>query len=122
MAIVGLVAVAALEVVGAEMRTAERSRRAVEAAALAEQRLDWLDFLNEAQLRSMPDSVKEGRFDAPLADYRWQTTAAPAPTLAGVFNVTVRITWPDSGAFEVHTVAYRRPVISTGRGGVGRRG
>lgn len=122
MAIVGIVAISALEVVGSEMRTAERARRAVEAAALAEQRLDWLDFLNETQLRSMPDSVKAGQFAAPLDEYRWQTSAAPASTMAGVYDVTVRITWPDSGAFQVRTYVYRRPVIATGNGGRGRRG
>jgi type II secretory pathway pseudopilin PulG len=116
MAIVGIVSIAALEAVGANMRAAERSRRAVEAASLARERLDWLDFLNETQLRSMPDSVKEGQFAAPLDDYRWETTAAPVSTEAGVYDVTIRITWPDSGAFQVRTYAYRRPVITTGRG------
>jgi type II secretory pathway pseudopilin PulG len=121
MAMVGLVAIGALEAVGANMRAAERSRRAIVAASLAEQRMDWLDFLNETQLRSLPDSVKAGRFDAPLDEYRWTTETAPITTTPGVYDVRIRVTWPDSGAFELRTYVYRRPVITTGRG-TGRRG
>ena len=121
MAIVGLVAIGALEAVAAELRAADRSRRAVEAAALAQQRLDWLDFLNETSLRSMPDSVNEGKFDPPLDEYRWQTTATPLSTTPGLYDLTVRVTWPDSGAFQLRTYVYRRPVIASGNGG-GRRG
>lgn len=121
MAMVGLVAIGALEAVAANMRAAERSRRAIVAASLAEQRMDWLDFLNETQLRSLPDSVKEGRFDAPLDTYRWTTETAPVTTTPGVYDVRIRVTWPDSGAFDVRTYVYRRPVIATGNGR-GRRG
>ena len=58
MAIVGIVSVAALETAGSQMRTAERARRMVEASALAQQRLDWLDFMNETNLRALPDTVR----------------------------------------------------------------
>lgn len=121
MAMVGLVAIGALEAMGANLRAAERSRRAIIAASLAEQRVDWLDFLNETQLRSLPDSVKDGRFDPPLDEYRWTTETAPVSTAPGVYDVRVRVTWPDSGAFEVRTYVYRRPVIVGGsrRGGGG---
>jgi type II secretory pathway pseudopilin PulG len=124
MAMVGLVAIAALEAAGAQMRAAERARRAVEAAALAQQRLDWLDFLNEQHLRSLPDTVKEGTFEAPLEEYRWETETTPVSTQPGVYDVTVKVTW-DKGeqSFALRSYAYRRPVISTGgRGGQGGRG
>src|SRR5471030_3123136 len=55
--IVGLVAVSALEAVGAEMRTAERARRALEVEALATQRLDGMDLLTDQELQAIPDSV-----------------------------------------------------------------
>src|SRR5262245_1916626 len=93
MAIVGLVSIGALEAAGAQMRAAERARRAVEAASLAQQRLDWLEFLNETQLRALPDTVKEGKFDAPLDEYTWETEAKAYATQAGVYDVTVRVFW-----------------------------
>ena len=114
MAIVGIVSVAALEAVGSQMRSAEQARRTVEASALAQQRLDWLDFLNEQQLRSLPDTVREGKFDAPLAEYAWTTTAAPVATQPGVFDVAVKVTWSDA-AFELHSYVYRTPVLLAAR-------
>lgn len=118
MAIVGITAIAALEAVGAQLRTAEHARRTIEAAALVQSRLDWLDFLNETQLRSLPDSVKEGRFGEPLDEYTWETETTPVSTSPGVYDVTVRVRWGESGTFAMRSYVYRRPVISTGgRGG-----
>ena len=122
MAIVGIVSIAALEAAGAQMRAALRSRRAVEAASLAQQRLDWLDFLNEQQLRSLPDTVKEGTFTAPLDEYSWETEASPVSTQPGVYDVMVRVRWTKDDAFTLRTFVYRRPIISTGTGGTGGRG
>ena len=128
MAIVGIVAIAALEAVGAEMRVAERARRAVETAALAQSRLDWLEFLNETALRALPDSVKAGTFAEPLDEYSWQTEATPVATQPGVYDVTVRVLWAADGEFALHSYVYRRPVITTssgagaGSGGGGRGG
>ena len=119
MAIVGVVSVAALEVAGSQMRTAERARRMVEATALAQQRLDWLDFLNEQQLRSLPDSVREGKFPEPLTEYAWTTATTAVGTQAGVYDAVVRVTWPGN-AVELRTYVYRRPVV-VGQGSGGRR-
>jgi type II secretory pathway pseudopilin PulG len=116
MAIVGMVSLGALEAAGSQMRAAERARRAVEAASLAQQRLDWLDFLNETQLRALPDTVKEGKFDAPLDEYSWETEAKPYATQAGVYEVAVRVYWEKrENHFELKSYVYRRPVLTTGR-------
>jgi type II secretory pathway pseudopilin PulG len=123
MAIVGMTAIGALEAAGAQMRAAERARRAVEAASLAQQRLDWLEFLSETQLRALPDTVKEGVFPEPLDEYSWETEAEPYPTQAGVYRVAVRVYWERRAQnFELKTYAYRRPVIQAGVGGRGGRG
>src|SRR5437763_10205127 len=87
--IVGLVAISALEAVGAEMRTAERARRALETEALATQRIDMMDLLTDQELQAVPDSVAGGKFDAPLDEYRWQTTSSPVSDQPGVYNVAV---------------------------------
>lgn len=124
MAIVGIVAIAALETVGTEMRTAEKARRAVESATLAQTRLDWLDFLNETALRALPDTVKSGKFAEPLHEYSWQTESIPVSTQPGVYAVAVRVLWAKDGVFELKSYVYRSPVITTGtaRGGGGRGG
>jgi type II secretory pathway pseudopilin PulG len=116
MAIVGLVSIAALEAAGAEMRTAEKARRTVEAAALAQQRLDWLDFLNETQLRALPDTVKEGKFPEPLDEYTWTTESTPIASQPGVYDVTVHVIWLKDQNFTLKSYIYRRPVISTSNG------
>jgi type II secretory pathway pseudopilin PulG len=120
MAIVGMTSIAALEAAGAQMRAAERARRAVEASSLAQQRIDWLDFLNETQLRALPDTVAEGKFPEPLEEYSWETDAKPFPTQAGVYEVAVRIYWEKREQhFELKSYVYRRPLIQTGVGGRG---
>src|SRR5689334_3360128 len=125
MAIVGMVSLGALEAAGSQMRAAERARRAVEAASLAQQRLDWLDFLNETQLRALPDTVKEGKFEAPLDEYSWETDAKPYSTQPGVYEIAVRVYWEKrESQFELKSYVYRRPILTTatgGRGGGARR-
>jgi type II secretory pathway pseudopilin PulG len=114
--IVGVVAISALEAVGAEMRTAERARRALEVEALATQRLDGMDLLTDQELQAIPDSVAEGTFDAPLDEYEWTTTSAPVADQPGVYAVTVEITW-ESGSYALNTQMYRRPrqILRSGR-------
>lgn len=106
--IVGLVAISALEAVGAEMRTAERARRALEVEALATQRLDAMDLLTDQELQAVPDSVASGSFDAPLDEYKWATTSAPVAEQPGLYEVAVKVTW-SSGSYSQHTRMYRRP-------------
>lgn len=122
MAMVGVVAVAALEAVGSELRTVTRARRMVEAAALAQSRLDWLDFLNATAMQAMPDSVKKGTFDPPLDDYTWTTDVTPIATQPGMYDVTVRVLWAPDGVFQLRSYAYRPPLVTTGGGAGGRGG
>lgn len=116
LAIVGMTAIGALTAVGSELRAAERARRTVEAAALATQRIALLDLLSAQELLALPDSVRAGRFDAPLDAYRWETSSAPVMEAEedGVFAVTVRVTWSD-GAYALPTRLYRRPTVVSQR-------
>jgi prepilin-type N-terminal cleavage/methylation domain-containing protein len=68
--IVGLAAVSAVAAFGTELRTAERARRGLEAAALAEERLTMLELLPTHTLGRLPDSLSRGRL-------------APRPVLSG---------------------------------------
>ena len=106
--IVGLVAISALEAVGAEMRTAERARRALEVEALATQRLDALELLNDQELQAIPDSVAAGKFDAPLDEYSWTIESTPVPEQPGVYDIVMAIDW-ENGTYPIRTKMYRRP-------------
>jgi type II secretory pathway pseudopilin PulG len=120
--IVGLTAVAALEAVGAEVRTAERSRRAIEAAALATERLDAMTLLTDAALVTLPDTVSRGKFDPPLDNYTWETTSTPVNTEQGLYDVRLTVKW-SNGSYLLRTYLYRRPLqVTGGRGGRGGRG
>jgi type II secretory pathway pseudopilin PulG len=109
-AVVGMTAVSALESVGAGMRSAEKSRRAIEAAALAESRLEFLDLMSDRELQTLPDSVESGTFPRPLDEYSWKTTSAAYSDQAGVYDVGITITWP-TGSYTVKTYVYRQPPI-----------
>jgi type II secretory pathway pseudopilin PulG len=111
--IVGLVAISALEAVGAEMRTAERARRALEVEALATQRLDALELLNDAELQAIPDTVAAGKFDAPLDDYSWTVESSPVSEQPGVYDIALTINW-DNGSYPIRTKMYRRPRLIQG--------
>jgi len=106
--IVGLVAISALEAVGAEMRTAERARRALEVEALATQRLDALELLNDQELQVIPDSVAKGTFDEPMGEYSWTVESSPVADQPGVYDVALNIVW-ENGTYPIRTKMYRRP-------------
>lgn len=113
-AIVGMTAVSALEAAGGDMRAAEKSRRAIEAEALATSRLDFMDLLNDRELQALPDSVEKGTFDPPLDQYSWKTTSTPVSDKAGVYTIHVTVEWP-SGSYTLRSYAYRTPPFSTRR-------
>jgi len=111
-AIVGMTAVSALEAAGGDMRAAERSRRAIEAEALATSRLDFMDLLTDRELQALPDSVEKGKFDPPLDEYTWKTTATPLADQAGVYTIHITVEWP-AGSYTLRTYAYRTPPFAT---------
>lgn len=112
--IVGMTAVSALAAVGAEFRTAERARRALEAEALATARMDAMQLLSDRELQALPDSVEAGVFPEPLDEYTWKTSATPDQEFAGLYTVRVTVAWP-GGAYEQRTNLYRRPPQLTRR-------
>jgi type II secretory pathway pseudopilin PulG len=112
--IVGITAVSALSAVAAEMRTADRARRALEVEALATQRMDWMTLLTDRELQDLPDSVSKGTFDAPLTEYTWATTSNPVSDESGVYDVRVRVDWP-GGSYSLRSYLFRRPPVVTNR-------
>lgn len=104
--IVGLAGVAALETVGAELRTASRARHTLHAAALAEYRLETLRVLPPGELRSLPDSLADGAFAPPLEGYRWAASAREVPGEPGLYDARVTVRW-SGGSFPLETRLYR---------------
>ncbi len=115
LAIVAVTTISALATVGAEMRTSERARRAIEVEALLSERVNLLNLATDRELQSLPDSIAEGQFDAPLDGYTWTTESAPHAIYPGLYDVTITLRWMD-GSSTVHTAQYRRPPFAT-RGG-----
>jgi type II secretory pathway pseudopilin PulG len=113
-AIVGMTAVSALEAVGGDMRTAERAKRAIEVEALATSRLEVMNLLTDQELQSLPDSIEDGKFAAPLNEYTWKASSAPVSDQAGLYTVHVTVNWTN-GAYELKTYMYRTPRLVTRR-------
>ncbi len=112
LAIVAVTTISALATVGAEMRTAERARRAIEVEALMTERVNLLHLATDRELQSLPDTIADGQFDAPLDEYSWSTTSSPSAMYPGLYDVTVTLAWR-GGSSTVHTAQYRRPPIVT---------
>ena len=106
LAIVGVASVGALAAFGAELRTADRGRRALEANALAEERLAHLRLLPRAELDPLRDSLRKGQFPKPFDQYRWEVSARSVPTRTDLFDLAVTVKWDDRSYTEA-TRAYR---------------
>jgi type II secretion system protein I len=105
--IIALAGIAALATVGTELRGAERARRAIEAAALAEERMARVGLLAAPDLASLPDSMRAGTFPGRLADYGWTAASRSLPGERDTYAVTVAVTWPERGRYALETRWYR---------------
>jgi prepilin-type N-terminal cleavage/methylation domain-containing protein len=118
LAIVGLAAVASLAALGQELRSSERVRRALESNALAEERLARLRLLPREELSPLADSLRQGHFGPPFADYTWQLASRSMPGRDELLDVELVIRWPD-GAYPLVTRLHRPrselPRLSPGR-------
>lgn len=112
-AIVGTVSAAALSAVASQYRTTARAQRALVVEALATSRLDFLDLLsNDRDLQSLPDTVAQGEFPAPMDEYTWKTEVSPVSDEAGLYNVRITVLWKD-GQYQLKSRAYRRPALQS---------
>ena len=107
--IVGTASVSALAAFGAELRTTDRAARALEARALADDRLARLRLTSNAELAPLADSLRHGRFAPPFEAYQWDATSRNVREREGVFEVSVTVRWED-GAYAETTRLYRPAV------------
>lgn len=105
-AIVGIASVGVLGAFGAELRTADRARRALESRALADYRLTMLELTPTDLLDHLPDSLAAGEFERPFQQYRWKASVAPSREIDFVYDLSVRVAW-DAGDFVVQSRVYR---------------
>lgn len=115
LAIVAVTSVSALAAVGAEMRTAEKARRAIEVEALITERVDYLSIMTDRELQSLPDTVANGRFEVPFEEYAWSTSSSPSTLYPGLYDIEIALEWP-GGSHQVTSAVYRRPPLATQRG------
>jgi prepilin-type N-terminal cleavage/methylation domain-containing protein len=104
--IVGMTSVATLSAFAAELRTAEASRSALEAASLAENRIAIAEVIPAEDLLSLPDSSKSGQFEPPFEGYGWTTMVKPVVNEKDLFDVTVNVTGTN-GNYAIGTRVYR---------------
>ncbi|MFW5947892.1 MAG: type II secretion system protein [Gemmatimonadota bacterium] len=106
LAILSVVALAALGAVQRDLDAAVRFSAALESAALAEDRLEGVRLLDQADLESLPDSVARGRFPAPLDGYRWTVEVVPVGDAPGLYDIAIEIAW-DDGRRPLHARLFR---------------
>lgn len=104
--ILGVVSVTGLAAIRAELDTTNRTTRAVEAAALAQNQLAKLKLLPARELATLPDSLRRGGFQPPHAGYRWSATAADVRGERDLYEITIGIEW-DDGEFQLVSRVHR---------------
>ena len=104
--IVGMTSVATLSAFATELRTAETSRIALEAASLADNRLAILEVTPAEDIVTLPDSAKAGQFEPPFDHYAWTATVTRIVNETDLFEAKVRVTWTD-GSYAIGTRMYR---------------
>lgn len=104
--IIGMTSVATLSAFATELRTAETSRYALEAASLAESRIAMLELVPAENLVALPDSSKGGKFEPPFENYEWTGTVTPVINESDLFDATVHVTGPN-GNYTIATRMYR---------------
>ncbi len=89
LAIVGVVAVALLGAVGAQVRSADKGSVLLTASALAQDRAVSFRVLDVEALRRPPDSLVAGVFPPPFDDFRWEAEVEAVDGEDGLFALEV---------------------------------
>ena len=104
--IVGMTSVATLSAFATELRTAETSRSALEAASLGDTRIALLELTTPEDLLTLPDTSKSGRFDPPFESYEWAASVKKVVNETDLYDAAVRVTWAN-GSYAIGTRMYR---------------
>ena len=92
LAIIGLAAIAWLELADTDRPAPYRAGSIDRAAALAQNRLTVLTLADARDLSALPDSLARGTFPAPDTIYHWSATVRSVRGAPGMYDVTVTVT------------------------------
>ncbi|HYD52895.1 MAG TPA: prepilin-type N-terminal cleavage/methylation domain-containing protein [Gemmatimonadaceae bacterium] len=109
LAIIGVVTVGAFAAYGTQLRAEGRAQEAWTLEALAEERLAALALAESAALRTLPDTLRRGRFAAPFARYRWTAAARTVHGERDLWELAVTVSAADSTALTLRTRRFRPP-------------
>jgi type II secretory pathway pseudopilin PulG len=87
--IVGLIGSATLAMLGGQFRTAGRAADLNIATDLARERLETLRLLSADRLVPLADSLRRGRFEAPLDAYSWTATTKATRDEIDLYDLSV---------------------------------
>ncbi|MGQ0640477.1 MAG: type IV pilus modification PilV family protein [Gemmatimonadaceae bacterium] len=93
--IVGLAAVGTLRAYGGEIRSAERARWTLTAAALAEEQLSRLRLTPRSTLDFSPDSLRKGAFARPFDRFTWTASVTRVQSQRDLFDINVQVSEGD---------------------------
>lgn len=108
LAILSLVGVAALGAAGRDLDVATRARAALQAVALAEDRLEAVRILKWEDLAAPPDSIAQGQFAEPFARYSWRAVVEPVVQGGDLYDVTIEVQG-DRASRSLSARIYRPP-------------
>lgn len=106
LALIGIVAIGALEAFAAEARAARQSLLATPAVAVAAERMARLELLAASTLNALPDSLRAGRFEDGAQSYEWRAAVERVPNEPDLYALNVEVRW-DAGSYALTTHAYR---------------
>lgn len=117
LAIISLVAIALLSTTAAQVQTAAKAKVLLVSRALAEDRLNALRLLDYEDLVALPDSLAEGAFPPPFADFGWTATVEPMEEEYDLFGAEVIVTGRGE-TFPLRTLVHSpAPLLQTQPGG-----
>lgn len=106
LAIIGVVAIGALEAFAAESRAAWRARRAVPAVAIASEQLARLQLADLRALQTLPDSLRAGRVRDGEVLYAWHAMVEPVRNEPQLYALRVNVQW-DAGSYTLAARTFR---------------
>jgi len=106
LAIIGIVAVGALEAFSAESRAARHARLVTPAVAIAAEQLAQLELLDSPVLAALPDSLRSGWMNDGAQSYDWRASVTRVSQEPDLLALHVEVRW-DGGAYALTTHAFR---------------
>ncbi|HEX2166826.1 MAG TPA: hypothetical protein VHG09_06260 [Longimicrobiales bacterium] len=114
LAIVGTISIALLAATAAQVRTAGKAAHLLTAQSLAQERMAVLRSLEYDGLTAPPDSILEGTFPEPFADYTWRAEIATVDGEYDLFTAAVLVSG-EGEEFALRTLLHEpQPQFTTG--------